>query len=438
MPYNVELRERISNAFTNIIHVATNIDIVEGLLDGTGKFNVSLFPSSMLNSKKMAGPMAGTRTLAQCLADIATYHSNQTPLYPGTYLVANGAVTLNPSTDHYVLYGDDGGGVSTQVTLENGDHLFYIKQGSENFWADQFTNFYVQSGLGVADLPAPYNTMSGSHIKATYDELLAETNFLVNEAYGFVTGFRWVASNQAGYDAKGYKITKVVSEGSTSVADATKACIPCNDLWDYGQMSIGLRLDTGVGYVYFVMEAPDANHSLDPRVYRYVLLENKHMWGVINNNYPLATTENAGLMSASDKSKLNGLISNANHTGDVTGSTSLTIGANKVTFAKMQDINTQRFIGRNTAEVGDPEELTIATVRSMLSISNVEDFANYTQFASEAEMEAGTDTTKAMHPLRVKQAVDFFGGMKRYGTYAADGATANAAHPDGAIAMFAI
>ncbi len=445
MSFNVELRERIGGAFTNIIHVATHVSIVDGLLDGTGKFNVSLLPPSILQTKKMAGPMSGTKTLAQCLAEVAAYNNNQTTLYPGTYLIANGDVTLNPSVDHYLLYGDDGGGVTSLAsTLENGDHLFYIKLGSENFWTSQNAVLSIPESHGVADLSAPYNTMSGAHIRATIAELEAELGGLVNDAYGLITGYRWVVSDLAGYTAKTYKVNKVVSEGSNSVADATKACIPTHNLWDYGQGSIALRTDTGVGYNYYVMVADEVDFAntteleAGSKIYRYVLLNNKHFWGVINNTYPLATIDNAGLMSASDKSKLNGLISNATHTGDVTGSTTLTIGSNKVTFAKMQDIATATIIGRNAAETGDPKALTVSEVRTMLSISGVEDNANYIQFATEAEMEAGTDTTKAMHPLRVKQAVDFFGGMKRYGTYADDAAVANAAHPDGAIAMFAI
>jgi len=48
---------------------------------------------------------------------------------------------------------------------------------------------------------------------------------------------------------------------------------------------------------------------------------------------------------------------------------------NAVTYAKMQDMTTARILGRNTAGSGDPEELTAATVRTML---NVEDGAtNY-------------------------------------------------------------
>ena len=58
-----------------------------------------------------------------------------------------------------------------------------------------------------------------------------------------------------------------------------------------------------------------------------------------------------------------------NHSGDVTSVAdgAQTIAANAVTFAKMQDINTNRFIGRDTAGSGDPEELTMPVATAMLN-----------------------------------------------------------------------
>jgi len=45
-------------------------------------------------------------------------------------------------------------------------------------------------------------------------------------------------------------------------------------------------------------------------------------------------------------------ISNATHTGDVTGATALTIGNDKVTYAKMQNIPTANLLGRVSASTG--------------------------------------------------------------------------------------
>ena len=60
---------------------------------------------------------------------------------------------------------------------------------------------------------------------------------------------------------------------------------------------------------------------------------------------------------------------NYTHTGDVTGNEALTIGNDKVTYAKMQNVSaTARIMGRNTAGAGDMEELTAAQVKTLLAI----------------------------------------------------------------------
>ncbi len=53
-----------------------------------------------------------------------------------------------------------------------------------------------------------------------------------------------------------------------------------------------------------------------------------------------------------------GLVSNATHTGDVTGATTLTIANDAVTYAKMQNVSaTDKLLGRSTAGAGDVEEI---------------------------------------------------------------------------------
>lgn len=61
-------------------------------------------------------------------------------------------------------------------------------------------------------------------------------------------------------------------------------------------------------------------------------------------------------------------------TGDVTagpgtGSQAATIADDAVTNAKLANMATQTFKGRNTAGTGDPEDLSIATAQTMLSIT---------------------------------------------------------------------
>ena len=89
-----------------------------------------------------------------------------------------------------------------------------------------------------------------------------------------------------------------------------------------------------------------------------------------NHTHSAATTSAAGFMSAADKTKLNGLVTNATHTGDVTGSVALTIANDKVTNAKLANMPTARIKGRVSSNTGDPEDLTQAQVRMFLGLGS--------------------------------------------------------------------
>lgn len=65
-------------------------------------------------------------------------------------------------------------------------------------------------------------------------------------------------------------------------------------------------------------------------------------------------------------SNYSGLVSNATHTGDVTGSTALTIANNAVTNAKLAQVATASFLGRITASLGNVETLTATQATSLL------------------------------------------------------------------------
>ena len=61
-----------------------------------------------------------------------------------------------------------------------------------------------------------------------------------------------------------------------------------------------------------------------------------------------------------------GLVSNANHSGDATGSTVLTIAANAVTNAKAAQMATKTYKGRTTAGTGNSEDVAVATLKTDL------------------------------------------------------------------------
>ena len=74
-------------------------------------------------------------------------------------------------------------------------------------------------------------------------------------------------------------------------------------------------------------------------------------------------------------------VTNATHTGDVTGATALTIAADAVTYAKMQNVSAdERILGRVSGANGVIEELTKA---QMLTMLNVEDGSTADQTAAQ-------------------------------------------------------
>jgi hypothetical protein len=62
-------------------------------------------------------------------------------------------------------------------------------------------------------------------------------------------------------------------------------------------------------------------------------------------------------------------------TGSGTNSFATTIAANAVTLSKMATMATASLLGRNTAGTGIPEVLSVSTVKSLLSLNNVENTA---------------------------------------------------------------
>ena len=63
-------------------------------------------------------------------------------------------------------------------------------------------------------------------------------------------------------------------------------------------------------------------------------------------------------------------VTNATHTGDVTGATALTIAADVVSNTKLANMATSTIKGRVTAGTGDPEDLTAAQVRTLINVAN--------------------------------------------------------------------
>jgi hypothetical protein len=80
------------------------------------------------------------------------------------------------------------------------------------------------------------------------------------------------------------------------------------------------------------------------------------------SNFDAAVAANSAVVLNTAK------VTNATHTGEVTGATALTIVNDVVTNAKLANMATQTFKARTTAGTGDPEDLTTAQATAMLDL----------------------------------------------------------------------
>lgn len=86
-------------------------------------------------------------------------------------------------------------------------------------------------------------------------------------------------------------------------------------------------------------------------------------------------------------------VTNATHTGDVTGSDALTIANDAVTYAKMQNVvNDERILGRVSGADGIVEELTATEVRSMISVEDGSEANNISDVDATDLTDAGDST----------------------------------------------
>jgi len=408
-------------------------------------------------------------------------------LYAGCYFISNGLHTVAASTDHYTT-GDDGLPISTAVVLENNDHLFFIKTGTEYYWATYGT-VNVTETQGSPDLIAPYTNLSGYHIFASVEEMAAH-NALVGDVgvYSMVTGYNWVYQGTTVPSdwATSYQVLETISSGGDIEADANFCHIPCYELWEHmvgsGNTVCYLKIDNGSTNLYWKLDdVMGSNAPTSPITYLGTTLSSKNFWGVINNSYDLATTTSAGLMAAADKLKLDAAYNYTHPTytaksidttgvdvldtftsdaaGHVTAITTRTLpdatasvdgimtkeyaskldgiatGANLYVHptytAKSVDTSGVDVLDTFTSDAAG--HVTAITTRTLPSSSTTVTGVN--RLATTAEGQTASSSSIASTPASDKALLDYYQGMKLYGTLAlANSGT----HPDGAIVLVTV
>jgi hypothetical protein len=122
-------------------------------------------------------------------------------------------------------------------------------------------------------------------------------------------------------------------------------------------------------------------------------------------------------------------VSNATHTGDVTGSTTLTIANNAVNNSKLSNMPALTIKGNDTGVLGDPIDLTAAQVRALINVAdgaqaNVPTDLAYTAATRLLSSSTGADVTlpladttnAGLAPARSGVATQYLDGTGAYST----------------------
>lgn len=183
---------------------------------------------------------------------------------------------------------------------------------------------------------------SGATANSSDATLLARANHTGTQSAGTITGLATVATSGAYADLTG----KPTIPTLTSQLTNDSGFLTTNAVTSVAGRTGAVTLTTAD-----VTASSDKNYLTDAQQ------------TVIGNTSGTNTGDNAV------NTLYSGLVSNATHTGDVTGATALTIANSAVTLAKMADMATASLIYRKTAGDGVPEVNTLATLKTDLALT---------------------------------------------------------------------
>lgn len=375
----LELRKRVGGSFNaaddaSLIYVKSHISQVDGLLSG-GKIVESLMPSSVFDGLRFVGTINGAAddTTAELVAQMATYISTNGGSYRGLFLIATS--------------------INTTVTVSTG-HSIRTPENNES---------PVTSGGSVVFNPGDWLIQIGG------DSSQGEFAQITNE-HALATALKDGLLSAADYTKLQNLVSNATHTGDVTGSGALTISAGAVSLPKMAQLPANTIIGNDAG----AAATPQALTQAEVRAFLGLGTAAYEAVGTFNRT----TSPLLGVSVFDDIVISKGLITSVR-------TKSLTLSNFTVTDARM--------IGRNAGSGGGATEMTSDDVRTFLNVANG---ATANAKAVSADVITGTDDTKFLTVARGAQQKDYLSGLKAYGTVAADLATANAAHPDGAIVLF--
>ena len=215
--------------------------------------------------------------------------------------------------------------------------------GADGYGVDSFTNASVGS-MNIRAADTYTNTSKPSYISFTTTPTGSTTQ---------VERFKINADGTVKFSAYGAGLLQTDASGNATAAALTS-----------GQVT------TALGFTPYNATNPNSyitSAALSPYLTTALAASTYQPIGTYATGTGTASGTNTGDNAVN--SLYSGLVSNATHTGEVTGATALTITAGAVTLAKMADMATSSLIYRKTAGTGAPEVNTLATLKTDLGLT---------------------------------------------------------------------
>ena len=232
-------------------------------------------------------------------------------------------------------------------------------------------NSHTHSNKSILDLiTEPFTTS----LKSLYDGVVTSINNLL------LTGQRLITSGE---------ITKLSNTSGTNTGDETTSSIqtkrPLKTIEGQsleGSGNIDLtKSDIGLGNVD---NTSDLNKPISTATQTSLNLKANLLSPTFTGTVSGITATMVGAPNGSGNSTgintgdnavntlYSGLVSNATHTGDVTGATALIIANNVVSNAKLAQMGANTFKANNTGSTANATDITVAQAKTLLAISNTD------------------------------------------------------------------
>jgi hypothetical protein len=404
MATNIELRRSNGSNYNEVIHFATNINIVQGLLGDDQKIKSNLLPTWLIGGMKYVGTINGTKAFTTLYDNIQTWLINNNIAtnignFEGKYFVVGaGGATVPPDTTNVYVTSDDGVG-DTQYTLEQGDWLIYDHYDStinKHYWS-VINNTYRdarENEAGVIQLASSAEAKAGTN--ATKAMTPARVKDYIDERLGNVNN---------------------TSDMNKPISNAVQAAL--NNKQDKHDALTNLTTINGSG---FIKRNSDGTYLVDATTYVTPVGAQQaamnELNGFIENDYIPNMASKAPLASPA-------------LTGTPTAPTPTT-SDNSTKIATTAFVKAQNYITSAGAPVQSVAGKigAVTLVKGDVGLGNVQNYG----IATEAEAKAGTSDVKYMTPLKVKNAIDMFATIEKVTALPTDMSN----HPAGKLIMLEI